>query len=100
LILDGASSNGSGQMRNYLDFEKPIAELEARVAELKETAQSGSLDLDSEIGKLEAKSDKLIRETYAKLTPWPTTSSRWPATAPLPTIPRSSAGWRGSAGAG
>ncbi|NUS99564.1 MAG: acetyl-CoA carboxylase carboxyltransferase subunit alpha [Sphingomonas sp.] len=57
-------------MQTYLEFEKPIAELETRVSELKETASSGELDLDAEIGKLEAKSAKLLRETYAKLTPW------------------------------
>ena len=57
-------------MQTYLDFEKPIAELEARVSELRETASSGELDLDAEIEKLEAKSAKLLRETYAKLTPW------------------------------
>jgi acetyl-CoA carboxylase carboxyl transferase subunit alpha len=57
-------------MQTYLDFEKPIAELEARVAELKETASAGDLDLDSEIGRLEAKSSKLLHDTYAKLTPW------------------------------
>src|ERR671921_383512 len=57
-------------MLTYLDFEKPIAELETRVAELKETANSGSIDLDSEIGRLEAKAAKLLRETYGKLTPW------------------------------
>ncbi|MCH8615986.1 acetyl-CoA carboxylase carboxyltransferase subunit alpha [Sphingomonas sp. SM33] len=57
-------------MNTYLEFEKPIAELETRVAELKETANSGDLDLDAEIGRLEAKSSKLLRETYAKLTPW------------------------------
>jgi acetyl-CoA carboxylase carboxyl transferase subunit alpha len=57
-------------MLTFLDFEKPIADLETRVAELRETAESGSLDLESEIGKLEAKSAKLLRETYAKLTPW------------------------------
>ena len=57
-------------MRTYLDFEKPIAELDARVAELRDTAEAGSLNIDSEIEKLEAKADKLLRETYAKLTPW------------------------------
>jgi len=57
-------------MQTYLDFEKPIAELETRVAELKETANAGDLDLDAEIGRLEAKSSKLLRDTYAKLTPW------------------------------
>src|SRR5438128_9544901 len=57
-------------MQTYLDFEKPIAELEARVAELKETANAGDIDLDAEVTRLEAKSDKLLRDTYAKLTPW------------------------------
>jgi acetyl-CoA carboxylase carboxyl transferase subunit alpha len=57
-------------MQTYLDFEKPIAELEARVAELKETANAGELDLDTEIGRLEAKTSKLLRDTYTKLTPW------------------------------
>jgi acetyl-CoA carboxylase carboxyl transferase subunit alpha len=57
-------------MLTYLDFEKPIAELETRVAELRETANAGSIDIDAEIAKLEAKSSKLLRETYARLTPW------------------------------
>ena len=57
-------------MQTFLDFEKPIAELETRVLELRDTASSGELDLDAEIEKLEAKSAKLLRDTYAKLTPW------------------------------
>jgi acetyl-CoA carboxylase carboxyl transferase subunit alpha len=57
-------------MVTFLDFEKPIAELDARVAELRDTAEAGSLNIDSEIEKLQAKADKLLRETYAKLTPW------------------------------
>jgi acetyl-CoA carboxylase carboxyl transferase subunit alpha len=57
-------------MLTYLDFEKPIAELETRVAELRETANSGSIDIDAEVARLEAKSNKLLRDTYAKLTPW------------------------------
>ena len=57
-------------MQTFLDFEKPIAELEARVAELRETANAGEIDLDAEIGKLEGKSAKLLRDTYSKLTPW------------------------------
>ncbi|MBS0504659.1 MAG: acetyl-CoA carboxylase carboxyltransferase subunit alpha [Proteobacteria bacterium] len=57
-------------MISYLDFEKPIAELEARVAELRETAAGGSVDIEAEIGKLQAKADKLLRDTYAKLSPW------------------------------
>jgi acetyl-CoA carboxylase carboxyl transferase subunit alpha len=57
-------------MLTYLDFEKPIAELETRVAELRETANSSDIDIDAEVGRLEAKSNKLLRDTYAKLTPW------------------------------
>jgi acetyl-CoA carboxylase carboxyl transferase subunit alpha len=57
-------------MLTYLDFEKPIAELETRVSELRETANNGDLDIDAEIGRLEAKAGKLLRDTYAKLTPW------------------------------
>ena len=57
-------------MLTYLDFEKPIAELETRVAELRDTANSSDIDIDAEVGRLEAKSNKLLRDTYAKLTPW------------------------------
>jgi acetyl-CoA carboxylase carboxyl transferase subunit alpha len=58
-------------MLNYLDFEKPIAELEARVSELRETAASSDdIDIDAEVSRLETKANKLLRDTYAKLTPW------------------------------
>src|ERR1043165_5388038 len=58
-------------MVTYLDFEKPIAELESRVAQLKETAnRSEDIDIEAEVSKLEAKSAKLLKDTYAKLTPW------------------------------
>jgi len=57
-------------MLTYLDFEKPIAELERRVTELRETASAGSIDIDSEVARLEAKSTKLLNDTYARLTPW------------------------------
>src|SRR5438309_7055150 len=58
-------------MQNYLDFEKPIAELETRVAELRKTAASSDeIDIDPEVAKLETKANKLLRDTYAKLTAW------------------------------
>lgn len=57
-------------MITFLDFEKPIAELEARIAELRTTAANGTVDIDSEIDKLEKKSSALLKGTYAKLTPW------------------------------
>ncbi|HZG44668.1 MAG TPA: acetyl-CoA carboxylase carboxyltransferase subunit alpha [Allosphingosinicella sp.] len=57
-------------MATFLDFEKPIAELEARVAELRETASSGAINIDPEVQKLQERAERLLRETYAKLTPW------------------------------
>ncbi len=57
-------------MLTYLEFEKPVAALDAKIIELRETASAGSIDIESEVAKLEAKSSKLLRETYSKLTPW------------------------------
>ena len=57
-------------MQNYLDFEKPIAELETRVRELRETANSSDIDIGAEVTRLETKANKLLKDTYAKLTPW------------------------------
>ena len=57
-------------MATFLDFEKPIAELEARVAELRDTASAGELNIDAEIERLGAKAERLLRETYQRLTPW------------------------------
>ncbi|MGV3768860.1 MAG: acetyl-CoA carboxylase carboxyltransferase subunit alpha [Sphingobium phenoxybenzoativorans] len=57
-------------MVSFLDFEKPIAALEARVAELRETANEGDLNIDSEIDKLHQRSQKMLTDIYAKLTPW------------------------------
>ena len=57
-------------MISYLEFEKPIAALEARIAELRQTAQAGDVDIDSEIRRLEMKSADLLASTYNALTPW------------------------------
>ncbi len=57
-------------MATYLDFEKPIAELEARVSELRETASAGEPNIEAEIARLEDKAARQLRDTYAKLTPW------------------------------
>jgi acetyl-CoA carboxylase carboxyl transferase subunit alpha len=57
-------------MATFLDFEKPIAELQSRIDELRQTASGGEVDIDAEIGPLQAKSDKLLRDTYTRLTPW------------------------------
>jgi acetyl-CoA carboxylase carboxyl transferase subunit alpha len=57
-------------MTTYLDFEKPIAALEARIVELEEAASESDVNVSAEVGKLRAKADKLLLDTYAKLTPW------------------------------
>jgi acetyl-CoA carboxylase carboxyl transferase subunit alpha len=57
-------------MATYLDFEKPIAELEARIAELRETASAREPNIEAEIARLEERSARLLRDTYARLTPW------------------------------
>jgi len=67
-------------MISFLDFEKPIAAVQAKIAELRETAQDGDIDIDSEIGKLEQRSDKMLADLYARLTPWQKTQvARHPA---------------------
>jgi acetyl-CoA carboxylase carboxyl transferase subunit alpha len=57
-------------MISYLEFEKPVAALEARIAELRQTAAKGDVDLASEIRRLETKSADLLASTYGALTPW------------------------------
>ena len=57
-------------MPSFLDFEKPIAELQGRIDELRETAANGDVDIAADVQRLQAKSDKLLRDTFAKLTPW------------------------------
>jgi acetyl-CoA carboxylase carboxyl transferase subunit alpha len=58
-------------MRSYLDFEKPVAELEAKVEELRalETGDSAAA-IGEEIGRLEAKAAQALKDIYASLTPW------------------------------
>ena len=58
-------------MRTYLDFEKPIAELESKVAELKAlSTEQRSVHIEDELSRLEAKAKEALEETYAELTPW------------------------------
>jgi len=58
-------------MRTYLDFEKPIAELESKVAELKAlAAEQHSVSIEEELAKLEAKARDALEEIYSELTPW------------------------------
>jgi acetyl-CoA carboxylase carboxyl transferase subunit alpha len=57
-------------MATFLDFEKPIAELQSRIDELRRTAEGGSVDILAEITPLQAKAERLLQDTYARLTPW------------------------------
>jgi acetyl-CoA carboxylase carboxyl transferase subunit alpha len=57
-------------MISYLEFEKPVAALEARIAELKAATEGDAVDISAELKRLEAKSADLLASTYAALTPW------------------------------
>ncbi len=57
-------------MTVYLDFEKPVAALEARIIELQEAADESEVDVAAEILKLRDKADRQLRDTYTKLTAW------------------------------
>ena len=58
-------------MRSYLDFEKPVAELEAKVEELRAMqSEGGAVAVEEEIGRLEVKAAQALKDVYASLTPW------------------------------
>jgi acetyl-CoA carboxylase carboxyl transferase subunit alpha len=58
-------------MRSYLDFEKPVAELEAKVEELRAMGDTGNaVGIDEEINRLEVKAALALKELYADLSPW------------------------------
>lgn len=58
-------------MYNYLDFEKPVADLDGQILELKKLAQeSGSVEMSDEIRRLEKRSIDALKDIYRKLTPW------------------------------
>jgi len=58
-------------MHAYLEFERPIAELEGKIVELRKLAEEDpAMQIDAEVGRLQARADGLIRDTYSKLSPW------------------------------
>ncbi|VAV96839.1 Acetyl-coenzyme A carboxyl transferase alpha chain, partial [hydrothermal vent metagenome] len=57
-------------MRTYLDFEKPIAELEGRIEDLRQTNGAVDVNVGEEIEKLQGKADQLLLDAYGKLTRW------------------------------
>lgn len=58
---------------NFLDFEQPIAELEAKLEELRLVSKDANLNLSEEITRLEDKRNSLLKQTFSKLTPWQVT---------------------------
>ena len=56
-------------MLTFLEFEKPIAELESKIEELRHLTHNGDINIAEEVSKLQVKVDKLLRQTYAKLLP-------------------------------
>ena len=56
--------------QNFLDFEQPIAELQAKIEELRMIHDESAVDVAEEIGRLEKKSQQLTKEIHAKLTAW------------------------------
>src|SRR3546814_631850 len=57
-------------MPTFLEFEKPIAELEGKIEELRHLSDAGDINIAEEVGRLQAKADRLLRQTYSRLTPW------------------------------
>src|SRR5579862_5202374 len=57
-------------MPTFLEFEKPIAELEGKIEELRHVADGGDVNVAEEVSRLQAKADRLLRQTYGKLSAW------------------------------
>ncbi|MGH7119181.1 MAG: acetyl-CoA carboxylase carboxyltransferase subunit alpha, partial [Acetobacteraceae bacterium] len=57
-------------MHEYLDFEKPLAELEGKIEELRHLSDPQGMNIAEEVAKLSEKAERMLHTTYAKLTPW------------------------------
>jgi acetyl-CoA carboxylase carboxyl transferase subunit alpha len=57
-------------MRHFLDFERPIAELEGKIEELRHLSTESGLNIAEEVGRLEAQASRLLRQNYARLNSW------------------------------
>jgi len=57
-------------MRHFLEFERPIAELEGKIEELRHLSADSGLNIAEEVGRLETRAERLLRQSYARLTPW------------------------------
>ena len=57
-------------MRHFLDFERPIAELEGKIEELRHLSADSGLNIAEKVGRLEVQAGRLLRQSYARLSPW------------------------------
>jgi len=57
-------------IRHFLDFERPIAELESKIEELRHLSTTSEINIADEVSRLENTATRLLRQTYARLTPW------------------------------
>jgi acetyl-CoA carboxylase carboxyl transferase subunit alpha len=57
-------------MRHFLDFERPIAELEGKIEELRHLSADSGLNIAAEVGRLEAQANRLLHQSYARLNSW------------------------------
>jgi acetyl-CoA carboxylase carboxyl transferase subunit alpha len=57
-------------IRHFLDFERPVAELEGKIEELRHLATTGELNIADEVGRLETSANRLLHQTYSRLTAW------------------------------
>lgn len=57
-------------MPTFLDFERPIAELEGKIEELRHLSDGGGLNITDEVSRMQDKVERMLRTTYSKLTPW------------------------------
>src|SRR3546814_13416252 len=56
-------------MQTFLEFEKPIAELEGKIKELRHLSDAGDINIADEVARMQSKVDRLLRSTYERLTP-------------------------------
>src|ERR1051326_5875342 len=57
-------------MRHFLEFERPIAELEGKIEELRHLSADSGLNIAEEVGRLQNQADRFLSQAYARLTPW------------------------------
>ena len=57
-------------MNTFFDFEKPIAELEGKIKELRHLSDADQINIVDEVSNLQLKVEKLLTQTYSQLTPW------------------------------